>query len=140
VLTETLEFEGVVSLSGRIGTRPVIETNMFHHVYPVIERRLLSELEILTIRSMNRVYTSGGPEVRTVKLKLPNVRYVLNFFLSLKKVLFSELNARSQSVLPIIQHVLERLQRDFIKNIPDRSNPITWSSLVRYFPSKYCFR
>jgi hypothetical protein len=32
------------------------------------------------------------------------------------------LNTPSQSVLSIIYHVLERLQRDFVKIIPDRSN------------------
>jgi hypothetical protein len=37
-----------------------------------------------------------------------------------------ELNTPSQSVLPIIHHVLERLQRDFVKNLPDRSNRLVF--------------
>jgi hypothetical protein len=32
------------------------------------------------------------------------------------------LNTPSQSALPIIHHVLERLQRDFVKSITDRNN------------------
>jgi hypothetical protein len=38
----------------------------------------------------------------------------------LNKGLSSELNTPSQSVLPIIHHLLQRLQRDFVKNIHDR--------------------
>jgi hypothetical protein len=48
--------------------------------------------------------------------------YFSNVFFWLKKVLASELNTLSQSVLPIIHHVLERMQRDFVKSLPDRSN------------------
>jgi hypothetical protein len=39
-----------------------------------------------------------------------------------KEGLSSELNTPSQSVLPIMHHVLERLQRDFAKSLHDRSN------------------
>jgi hypothetical protein len=80
----------------------------------------------------------GDPEIRAVKVKLPNMRYFLNFFFSLKKVLSSELNTSSQSVLPIIHHVLERLQRDLVKT--SLTAAITWSSLVKCFPSKWRFR
>jgi hypothetical protein len=36
------------------------------------------------------------------------------------------LNTLSQSVLTIIHHVLERLQRDFVKNLPDRSKQLVF--------------
>jgi hypothetical protein len=36
------------------------------------------------------------------------------------------LNAPSQSALSIIHHVLERLQRDFVKNLPDPSNHLVF--------------
>jgi hypothetical protein len=36
------------------------------------------------------------------------------------------LNTSFQSVLPIIHHVLERLQRDFVENLPDRSNHLVF--------------
>jgi hypothetical protein len=52
---------------------------------------------------------------------------VLSEFLScLRKELSLELNSPSQSVLPTIHHMIERLQRDFVKNLPDRSNHLVF--------------
>jgi hypothetical protein len=75
----------------------------------------------------------GGPEVRAVKAKLPNMRYFFNFFFWLKKVLSSELNPHSQSVLPIIHHVLEHLQRDFVNNFHDHSNHLVFPGKMLSF-------
>jgi hypothetical protein len=54
------------------------------------------------------------------------MRYFSNFSFWLKKVLSSELNTPSQSVLPIIHHVLEHLQWDFVENLPDCSDHLVF--------------
>jgi hypothetical protein len=51
---------------------------------------------------------------------------LFQFLFDLKKVLSSELNTPSQSVVPIIHHVLERTQPDFVKSLPDHSNHLVF--------------
>jgi hypothetical protein len=61
------------------------------------------------------------------------MKYFSNFSFYLKKVLSSEMNTPSQSVLPIIHHVLERLQRGFVKNIPERSSHVVFPGKMLSF-------
>jgi hypothetical protein len=50
-----------------------------------------------------------------------------------KDELSSELNTPSQSVLPIIHHILERLQRDFVKKLPDSNNHLVFPGEILSF-------
>jgi hypothetical protein len=86
---------------------------------PAIPRRILSEYTkaLMTI-GWSRSPCGQGE----------NAEYAIlfKFLFYLKKVLSSELNTSSQSVLPIMHHVMERLQRDFVENLPDCSNHLVF--------------